>query len=93
MTGVSVTSTVPGPGAGLASMEAWRVEEQARQFWNALRSAMGAKHGPALDAARREAAAVAGPLLPDSQPAVRLAHAHVLYRRARDCQRSLAGLD
>jgi hypothetical protein len=73
----------------LASQEAVRVEEQAKNIWSALKSGLGEDHGKAYQAALENANQAFGPVGPHSQPAERLAHASALLKQAKEHQARL----
>lgn len=68
----------------LASQEAVRVEEQARNIWAALKSGLGESHEEAYRTAVENANEAFGPVGPGSPPGERLAHASALLKQARE---------
>ena len=71
------------PWMALATQEATRVEEQARNMWGALRIPLGERFETAKREAEAEAAGDHGPLTSVSLPGVRLAHAHWMLLSAQ----------
>lgn len=73
----------------LAHQEAFRVEEQSKNAWAALRTKEGGQHEQAYEQAVADANEAFGPVGSDSQPADRLAHASFVLKKATEHQASL----
>ena len=72
-----------------ALQEAVRVEELARNSWNALRLPLGGRHGALLQQAQKDSENVLGTLEEHSPPSLRLSHAHALLQSASSHLKSL----
>lgn len=73
----------------LAHQEAFRVEEQSKNAWAALKNGGGGDHDQAYQQAIAGANEAFGPVGPDSPPAERLAHASFILEKAIQLQNTL----